>query len=75
MNRGQSFLLLLIGSVALLTLFVIRPFIEYVIASAILAYVLFPFHVRLSRGFKRDSPTDSASRLRVSWGTCCPRSS
>jgi len=48
MNRGQSFLLLLIGSVALLTLFVIRPFIEYVIASAILAYVLFPFHVRLS---------------------------
>jgi len=53
MNRGQSFLLLLIGSVALLTLFVIRPFIEYVIASAILAYVLFPFHVRLSRGASR----------------------
>ncbi|ACM57528.1 AI-2E family transporter [Halorubrum lacusprofundi] len=52
MNRGQSFLLLLIGSVALLTLFVIRPFIEYVIASAILAYVLFPFHVRLSRGLQ-----------------------
>jgi predicted PurR-regulated permease PerM len=49
MNRGQSFLLLLIGSVALLTLFVISPFVEYVIASAILAYVLYPFHVRLSR--------------------------
>ena len=49
MNRGQSFLLLLIGAVALLTLFVILPFVEYVIASAILAYVLFPFHVRLSR--------------------------
>ncbi|TKX78159.1 AI-2E family transporter [Halorubrum sp. SD626R] len=49
MNRGQSFLLLLIGSVSLLTIFVILPFVEYVIASAILAYVLFPFHVRLSR--------------------------
>ncbi|MFW5916866.1 MAG: AI-2E family transporter [Halorubrum sp.] len=49
MNRGQSFLLLLIGSVALLTLFVILPFVEYVIASAILAYVLYPFHVQLSR--------------------------
>ncbi len=49
MNRGQSFLLLLIGSVAVLTVFVISPFIEYVIASAILAYVLYPFHVRLSR--------------------------
>ncbi|PAU82649.1 AI-2E family transporter [Halorubrum salipaludis] len=53
MNRGQSFLLLLIGSVALLTLFVISPFVEYVIASAILAYVLYPFHVRLSRRFRR----------------------
>ena len=49
MNRGQSFLLLLIGSVALLTLYVINPFVEYVIASGILAYVLYPFHVRLSR--------------------------
>ncbi|OYR45636.1 AI-2E family transporter [Halorubrum sp. Ea8] len=49
MNRGQSFLLLLIGIVALLTLFVILPFVEYVVASAILAYVLYPFHVRLSR--------------------------
>ena len=53
MNRGQSFLLLLIGAVALLTLFVILPFVEYVIASAILAYVLYPFHVRLSRAIRR----------------------
>jgi len=53
MNRGQSFLLLLIGSVAILALFVISPFIEYVIASAILAYVLYPFHVRLSRRLRR----------------------
>ncbi|TKX60154.1 AI-2E family transporter [Halorubrum sp. SS7] len=49
MNRGQSFLLLLMGSVALLTLFVILPFVEYVIAAAILAFVLYPFHRRLSR--------------------------
>jgi predicted PurR-regulated permease PerM len=49
MNRGQSFLLLLMGSVALLTLFVILPFVEYVVASAILAFVLYPFHRRLSR--------------------------
>ena len=62
MNRGQSFLLLLIGSVALLTLFVISPFIEYVIASAILAYVLYPFHVRLSRRLRRAL----ADRLRES---------
>jgi predicted PurR-regulated permease PerM len=53
MNRGQSFLLLLIGTVAFLTVFIISPFVEYVIASAILAYILFPFHVRLSRRFRR----------------------
>ena len=47
MNRGQSFLLLLIGSVTLLTLFIVLPFVEYVIAAVILAYVLFPLHVRL----------------------------
>ena len=53
MNRGQSFLLLLIGAVALLTLFIILPFVEYVIASAILAYILYPFHVRLSKRIDR----------------------
>ena len=53
MNRGQSFLLLLMGSVALLTLFVILPFVEYVIASAILAFVLYPFHRRLTRWLRR----------------------
>jgi len=48
MNRGQSFLLLLIAAVSLLTLFIILPFIEYVIAAAILSYILFPFHRHLS---------------------------
>ncbi|WP_418280989.1 AI-2E family transporter [Halorubrum sp. DTA98] len=47
MNRGQSFLLLLIGAVALLTLFIVLPFVEYVIAAVILAYVLYPIHDRL----------------------------
>lgn len=75
MNRGQSFLLLLIGSVALLTLFVIRPFIEYVIASAILAYVLFPFHVRLSRGLQEGLSNRFRESLARQLGTCCPRSS
>ena len=53
MNRGQSFLLLLMGAVSLLTLFVILPFVEYVIASAILAFVLYPFHRRLTRRLRR----------------------
>jgi len=48
MNRGQSFLLLLIGAVALLTLFIILPFIEYVIAAVILGYILYPLHDRLT---------------------------
>jgi len=70
MNRGQSFLLLLMGAVALLTLFVILPFIEYVIASAILAFVLYPLHRRLSqqlreRVSKRLGPMISAIALIV----------
>ena len=46
MNRGQSFLLLLIGAFALLSLFIVLPFIEYAIAAVILAYILYPIHVR-----------------------------
>lgn len=48
MNRGQSFLLLLIAAVALLTLLIVLPFVQYVIAAVILAYVLFPFHEALA---------------------------
>lgn len=47
MNRGQSFLLLLIGVVSVIAVFIVVPFFEYVIAAVILAYVLFPVHVRL----------------------------
>lgn len=47
MNRGQAFLLGLLGVVTLLTAFVVFPFVEYVIAACILAYVLHPVHRRL----------------------------
>ena len=53
MNRGQSFLLLLIGAVSLLSLFIVLPFVEYVIAAVILAYVLHPIHIRLTERLVR----------------------
>jgi len=56
MNRGQSFLLLLIGAVSLLALFIVLPFIEYVVAAVILAYVLFPIHRRLTARIDGTSP-------------------
>lgn len=48
-TRNQVFLLLLISVLLLLTFVVILPFVEYVIAAAILAYVLHPLHSRLRR--------------------------
>lgn len=49
MNRGQAFLLLVIGLVSVLTLLIVAPFFEYVVASLIFAYVLYPIHIRLER--------------------------
>ncbi|TKR26460.1 AI-2E family transporter [Natronomonas salsuginis] len=49
MNRGQAFLLLVIGLVSVLTLLIVAPFLEYVVASLIFAYVLYPIHIRLER--------------------------
>lgn len=49
MTRNQLFLLFLISVLLLLTFFVILPFVEYVIAAGILAYVLYPVHSRLRR--------------------------
>jgi predicted PurR-regulated permease PerM len=49
MNRGQAFLLVLIGLVSAMTLLIVVPFLEYVIAAFILSYVLYPFHCRLER--------------------------
>ena len=47
MNRGQAFLLIVIGLVSVVTLLIVAPFFEYVVASLILAYVLHPLHSRL----------------------------
>jgi predicted PurR-regulated permease PerM len=47
MNRGQAFLLLVIALVSALVLLIVIPFLEYVVASLILAYVLYPIHRRL----------------------------
>ena len=49
MNRGQGFLLFLILAVGAITLLIVLPFLEYVIVAMILAYVLFPAHVRIER--------------------------
>lgn len=49
MTRNQLFLLLLISILLLLTFIVILPFMEYVIAAGVLAYVLHPVHSRLRR--------------------------
>lgn len=49
MNRGQSFLLVVIALVSVVTLLIVAPFLEYVIASIILAYVLYPIHHRLEQ--------------------------
>ncbi len=49
MNRGQAFLLVVIALVSVVTLLIVVPFLEFVIASLILAYVLYPFHHRLKR--------------------------
>lgn len=47
MNRGQAFLLALIAAVSLLTLYIVTPFVEYVIAAIILSYILYPIHLKL----------------------------
>lgn len=48
MNKQQGFLLLLVGLSGLLGLYVVLPFLEYVLAAVLLAYVLHPFHARLA---------------------------
>ena len=47
MNRGQAFLLVLIGVVSVLTVLVVVPFFEYVVGAIILSYLLYPLHRRL----------------------------
>lgn len=47
MNRSQAFLLALIAVLSVLAFVIVRPFVEYVVMAALLAYVLFPLHKRL----------------------------
>jgi predicted PurR-regulated permease PerM len=49
MNRSQASLLLLIAVLSAVAFLVVLPFVEYVAAAAILAYVLYPIHVRFRR--------------------------
>ncbi|MCL9817976.1 AI-2E family transporter [Natronocalculus amylovorans] len=47
MNRSQTFLLICIALSAIASLYVISPFLEYVLGAVILAYILYPLHQRL----------------------------
>ncbi len=47
MNKQQAFLLLLIGASAAVSLLILIPFLEYVLGATILAYMLYPLHLRL----------------------------
>ncbi len=49
MNRSQATLILLLIVLAAVSFLVVLPFVEYVIAASILAYVIHPLHRRLRR--------------------------
>lgn len=47
MNSDKQFLLVVLVIISALALFIILPVLEWVLISIILAYILFPIHVRL----------------------------
>ncbi len=49
MNSNEKFLVLVIALIGALTLFITLPVLQYILLSIILAYVLFPIHVRLRK--------------------------
>ncbi|WP_117592436.1 AI-2E family transporter [Haloprofundus halophilus] len=49
MERDRSFLLLAIGVAGVLSVLLLYPFLQYVLAAVLLAYVLKPVHRRLER--------------------------
>jgi len=54
MNKQQGFLLFLILATAVVSLFIVLPFLQYVLAGIIFAYVLYPLRQRLvDRGLSR----------------------
>ncbi|WP_122090445.1 AI-2E family transporter [Halalkalicoccus subterraneus] len=48
MNKQRGFLLFSLALSGLVGLYVVLPFIEYVLASVLLAYALYPLHARLA---------------------------
>ena len=58
MNRGRTFLLVLLAIVSLVVFVIVLPFIEYVLFALILAYVLYPLHVRLVGFLVDNTPID-----------------
>lgn len=49
MNRGQGFLLFVLAAVSAVLLYLVSPFLDYVLFAVVLGYVLYPVHRRLSR--------------------------
>ncbi len=49
MNRSQALIVVLLAVTTVAVFVIVVPFLEYVLAAVILAYVLYPLHVRLSR--------------------------
>lgn len=48
-DKDMKFLLVVLTIISLLTLLIILPVLEYVLLSIILAYILFPLHVRFRK--------------------------
>ena len=48
MNRGQVFLLVLLGGLSALLLYLISPFLEYILLAMVIGYILFPLHTRMA---------------------------
>ena len=60
MNLSRGYLLALVGIFAYLSLLLVLPFVQYVLAAVIIAYILYPLQKRLA---PRTSPTISAFAL------------
>lgn len=56
MNRGRAFLLVLLAIVSVAVFVIVLPFLEYVLLALIVAYILYPLHVRLVSYVESFSP-------------------
>ncbi len=60
MELSKGFLLTVVASLLVLTAMLVQPFLQYVLAAILIAYVLYPVQIRLER---RASPTAVALSL------------